>query len=106
MGNQFLDLTGIQLFPDEGWSWRTLLTTLLGRRPHGKFDYPSLRVLWLRDCYTPAEGHRSDSNNEGKQPREQVKGVGGADGLEAYEVEVKRLVRSLERPGWVDIIVR
>jgi hypothetical protein len=104
---QFLDLTGIQLFPDEGWPWRALLTTLLGRRPNGRFDYPSLRVVWLRDCYTPSEGRRPvDGGIAGKQPRGQVVGVGAADGLGEFEAEVKRLVRSLERPGWVDVVVR
>jgi hypothetical protein len=107
MNDQFLDLTGVQLFPDEGWSWRTLLTTLLGRRSNGKFDYPSLRVVWLRDCYIPSEAQRAvDGGIAGKQPRGQVEGADTADGLEEFEAEVKRLVRSLGRPGWVDVVVR
>ncbi|KAJ9094067.1 hypothetical protein QFC21_006168 [Naganishia friedmannii] len=113
-GLQFIDLSGIELFPQQDWSWKALLRTLLSARSGSdKFDYPALAVLGFRynnpmspspedvgAAVTPSGS--AISNNKGDSTQNgQVEERRASE----YESEVKQFVRSFARPRWLDIDV-
>ncbi|KAJ9091421.1 hypothetical protein QFC19_009131 [Naganishia cerealis] len=112
---EFIDLSGIELFPQQNWHWKALLSALLSARSGtDRFDYPALTVLGFRDNNqlslmeegsSPATSSAAASSNKGGK-------ASGDDRdsrtrrMNEYEMEVKQLVRSFGRARWLDIVVK